>query len=118
MAKRKSQLAGKLGGQEDARPGWRDTILSGREPEEESAPTPPPRSTKTRLRRKKANPNKPIRKTYLISQEIIDRIEIMADQERVGINELTRYLLTAALDLAENGEIEIPTAPARRRIEQ
>ncbi|KAA3664979.1 MAG: hypothetical protein DWQ04_02940 [Chloroflexi bacterium] len=118
MAKRKSQLAGKLGGQEDARPGWRDTILSNQPAEQEVPQTQPRTKTTTRVRRKRVDPNKPKRKTYLITQDIIDRIEMLAEEERVGINDLTRFLLTVALDLAENGEIEIPTAPARRRIEQ
>lgn len=64
------------------------------------------------------DPQKLKRKTYLLTQELIERIALLADQERVGINELVRFLLTEAVISVENGELEIPTGPAKRQIIQ
>ncbi|MCP5095980.1 MAG: hypothetical protein GY943_10540 [Chloroflexi bacterium] len=110
MTKRKSQLAGKLGGKADPKPGWRDTIRLN-QPQEQSVEEPTPARTTHPVRR-----NKPKRKTYLLTPDLIERIEILADEERVGINELVRFLLSTSIELIETGQIEIPTAPGRRRI--
>ena len=110
MTKRKSQLAGKLGGRTDAKPGWRDTIRLN-QPEEPAYEEPTPARPTRPVRR-----NKPKRKTYLLTPDLIERIEILADEERVGINELVRFLLNTSIELIETGQIEIPTAPGRRRI--
>lgn len=120
MAKRKNELAGKLGGSSSAesRPGWRDTILTGQQPID------PPQSTlnQTQPEPAKTTPGKPVdqnksvRKTYLLQPQIIERIENTAEIERVGISELTNFLLSTALDLIESGQIEIPTQTAKRKI--
>jgi hypothetical protein len=115
MARRKQELADKLGGdgQVPRRPGWRDTITLGRGAPEAPAPDPEPDPEATPRRRSRRRYK---RKTYLISPEMIAHIEEVADQERVGINELVRFLLGTALDMVEDGQLEIPTRPARRRI--
>ena len=61
--------------------------------------------------------NKLKRKTYLLYPGMIEEIQTLANQERVGINDLVRYLLGVALDQVYNGDISIPTQPGRRRIE-
>ncbi len=121
MAKRKNELADKLGGtvqSTEARPGWRDTILTGQQPVD------PPKSTlslpeaqpSTPPKRETVDRNKPVRKTYLLQPQLIERIEITAELERVGISDLTNFLLSTALDLIESGQIEIPTQAAKRKI--
>jgi hypothetical protein len=113
MARRKNQLADKLSSSSETRPGWRDTILSGvsapAESVAETAPTPP--------KRKPAR-NKPMRKTYYLSPSLIERIEILAEEEQVGISALVSFLLNTSVELVESGHLEIPTAPAKRRIVQ
>lgn len=108
MTKRKNQLADKLSSESNLRPGWRDTIRPSQPvPEvEEEQPEQPKRRARPRLKRK----------TYLLNPDLIDRIEQIAEEERVGINELVRFLLSTSLDLVEANQLEIPTAPARRRI--
>jgi hypothetical protein len=114
VARRKTDLAGKLSGDRDSRPGWRDTITLGqtgaqpesRRPAFPPAEPPPPEPQ-----------NKLKRKTYLLYPDMIAEIENLAAQERVGINDLVRYLLGSALDQVYNGELTIPTQPGRRRIE-
>ena len=115
MARRKNQLANKLGGSStEARPGWRDTILPGgssvqAETAADILPLPP--------KRKPAR-NKPMRKTYYLSPSLIERIEILADEEQVGISALVTFLLNTSVELVESGHLEIPTAPAKRQIVQ
>jgi hypothetical protein len=118
VAKRKQDLAGKISGSSgsESRPGWRDAITGGvpaamsqpivRQPDFMAAePEPEPA-------------NKVIRKTYLLYAGMIDEIETLAGQERVGINELVRFLLGSALDQVYSGNLEIPTRPGRRQIDK
>ena len=114
MAKRKNELADKLSSTTPERgPGWREAIIPGQQAVETavSQPTPQPTSTKRTRTKPKA-----VRKTYLLPPDLIQRIEITAEEERVGISELVNFLLTTSLDLIESGQIEIPTQTARRRI--
>lgn len=55
------------------------------------------------------------RKTYLLTEDLIDRIEKMADAEHVGLNELVRWLLDDSLGRVETGETELPAAPVPKR---
>ena len=64
--------------------------------------------------RERSNPLK--RKTYLLTPELIDQVADLAETERVGINELVRYLLRSSLEMVEAGELPIPTRPATRKI--
>ena len=129
---RKRELASKLTGQsqeQPVRPGWRDAItgLAHEEPDAQ----PPQRSqeqraaareeqerqeeaARQRARRRRNNPL--MRKTYLLTPELVDHVADLAQNERVGINELVRFLLRSSLELVENGELQIPTRPARRQI--
>lgn len=135
---RKRELANKLTGQGEeqaTRPGWRDTITgppredtgSGQSAERNEGRRETVRGEAARLarereeeearqaaRRQRSNPL--MRKTYLLTPELVDHVADLAQTERVGINELVRFLLRSSLDLVENGELEIPTRPARRQI--
>ena len=112
MARRKQDLAGKITSRSDARPGWRDTITGGLQAEQTTArrpefmePEPEPEPA-----------NKIKRKTYLLYAGMIEEIASLAAQERVGINELVRYLLGTALDQVYEGTLTIPTQPGQRQI--
>ncbi|MEM7800543.1 MAG: hypothetical protein AAF633_15210 [Chloroflexota bacterium] len=132
---RKRDLANKLSNEPAAepatRPGWRDTI--GPPPAQLPQRDAEGRSTRGNSRSvsgrqvsarepevevETEDPQKLKRKTYLLTQELIERIALLADQERVGINELVRFLLTEAVISVENGDLEIPTGPAKRQILQ
>ncbi len=104
---RKKDLASKLStpATGEARPGWRDTITSG-QPVSFSTPEPEPVEPESLLRRK----------TYLLTPDLIDQIQALADRERVGINELVRYLLGMALEQVDTGRLNVPTSPGKRRI--
>lgn len=47
------------------------------------------------------------RKTVLMSDELSDRIKAVAEANKVGINELTRYCIVTTLDKIESGKHEI-----------
>ena len=108
---RKNDLSSKLQNASESRPGWRDTITGARQPQTQtprSRPSPQPQQEE------RDSPLK--RKTYLLTPELIEQIAALAEAERVGINELVRFLLRSALDQVATDEMEIPTRPARRRI--
>jgi hypothetical protein len=107
MARRKNELADKLGGGSN-RPGWRDTIM----------PSAPQQETDEERPRRRQQPDrlKPKRKTYLLPPPLIERIDALAEEERVGISELVTYLLSTSVEMIETGELEIPTRTAKRRI--
>lgn len=91
---KQAELSKKLGSQ----PSWKDTI----------APTAEP------VKKSKSNGTSPskqkmIRKTYLLYQNDIDRVAQLAQDENVGINELTRYLLNLGCELVESGQHQLPT---------
>jgi len=116
VARRKTDLAGKLSGERESRPGWRDTITLG----QPAPPAPPTSKKRPGFLEPEPEPepaNKLKRKTYLLYPDMIEEIQSLAAQERVGINDLVRYLLGAALDQVYNGELTIPTQPGRRKIE-
>ena len=99
MAK-KNELASKLSGEQPQ--GWKDQVGT-------IEPEPEPEVSGSR-RAGRYN-----RKTYLITPELEDRIKALADHERVGQNELVRYLLTYSLDKIEGGEHSLPTEPVQQR---
>lgn len=128
---RKRELASKLSGQREeaeSRPGWRDTITGLAREEAAPAAQSNERERAAAARRqareeeeerreaRRRRTNALMRKTYLLTPELVDHVADLAESERVGINELVRFLLRSSLELVENGELEIPTRPARRQI--
>lgn len=82
--------------------GWRDQFV---DEQQQAEPAAVAEKTTPRYRRK----------TYLMTDELIQRIEVQAEKARVGINEMNRYLLTMALDLIENGEHEVQVQTVQKR---
>lgn len=121
---RKRELANKLSSQGDAaaaRPGWRDAITGPRheaeaQHEEEAQREEKDERRPVRRRRSRRGRDPLQRKTYLLTPEMVEHVAELAETERVGINELVRFLLRSSLEMVEAGELEIPTRPARRRI--
>ena len=56
------------------------------------------------------------RKTYLLTQEIIERVKETANQNRVGHSEFVRWALTTIMDEIEDGSREIPVTVEERRV--
>ena len=112
---RKRDLANKLSqpskSQGERRPGWRDAIAGPAREEEAEARQAQERESE---RKERSSPLK--RKTYLLTPELIEQVADLAEAERVGINELVRYLLRSSLEMVEAGELPIPTRPATREI--
>jgi len=48
------------------------------------------------------------RKTYLLTEDLIARIEQVANDHQVGLSELVRWALRAMLEEVENGQRKIP----------
>ena len=49
------------------------------------------------------------RKTYLLTDELVERIQAAQVAQGVPINEFIRFGLTYFLDQLESGELELPT---------
>lgn len=56
------------------------------------------------------------RKTYLLTQEIIERVKETADQYRVGHSEFVRWALVTIMDEIEDGSREIPVTVEEKRV--
>jgi hypothetical protein len=91
---KKTDTKGLLTGKPKAQ-GWRDQFVDGQQEEPDVSVD---RKATLRYRRK----------TYLMTDELIRRIETQAKRKGVGVNEMNRYLLTLALDMVESGKHEIP----------
>lgn len=112
MGKRRNTLSDKLStNNKNSRPGWQDTIRAQEAVEEEAEQV-----VQKQPSRKKRN--KAVRKTYLLTPDLIERIEEVAEEEQVAINELVRFLIRSALNQIEDGQLVIPTAPGKRKISQ
>jgi len=98
VARRKQELSEKLA--TPAPQGWRDQVSRPVEPDPELEVVPG---------------GSYIRKTYLLTPALIDRIKDLADHERVGQNELVRYLLAFALEQVESGRHTLPAQPVQQR---
>jgi hypothetical protein len=96
VSKRKNAISDKLENVPGQPAGWRDQV------------TQPPTPTSVKADRLR-------RKTYLLTPALIARVSDLADRERVGVNELVRYLLTYALDQVETGEHSLPARPVAQR---
>jgi hypothetical protein len=57
-----------------------------------------------------------VRKTYILKRGQADRLEQLAYDKRVMLNDLARFLVEYALQQVDSGELEIPTVPYRRKI--
>ncbi len=56
------------------------------------------------------------RKTYLLTEELIDRVKQVANEYRVGHSELVRWALQTILDEIEAKEREIPITVKERHV--
>jgi hypothetical protein len=56
------------------------------------------------------------RKTYLLTEELIDRVKRVADEYGVGHSELVRWSLQTLLDEVEAGTREIPVTVQEKRV--
>lgn len=52
-------------------------------------------------------------RTYLLTPDLIERINALAVARQVNVSELVRYLLEYALDAVEGGALRIATRPIR-----
>ena len=101
MAKRAKDLSEKLAGETRPASGWLDQV-GVVQPE-----------TPTEKESARAGVYK--RKTFLITDEIEERVRMLADREHVGQNELVRYLLTWSLSQIESGKHRLPAEPVEKR---
>lgn len=116
---RKRDLASKLtqqGETQTPRPGWRDAITGPAQADAAQRERAGEEEAEERRTRRRKRRSAIQRKTYLLTPELVDHVAALAEEERVGINELVRFLLRSSLDLVESGELEIPTRPAKRQI--
>lgn len=117
MGNRRNTLSNKLSGG-TKRPGWQDTIAPSA-PEEEIIEDDEPivrKRTTKRTRKKKPSGSSLVRKTFLMTPDLLERIDVVVEEEQVGISELVRFLLMSSLDAIESGELEIPTTETKRTI--
>jgi hypothetical protein len=57
-----------------------------------------------------------VHKTYILKRGQARRLEQLAYEKRVMLNDLARFLVEYALQQVDSGELEIPTEPYRRKI--
>ena len=56
------------------------------------------------------------RKTYLLTEALIERVKRLANEQGVGHSELVRWALGTILDEVEGGEREIPVVVEEKRV--
>ena len=100
MPKRAKDLSEKLSGEQQPA-GWQDQLGPGRPP--------------TGPEKEPVHAGSLRRKTYLITDELGERVRTLADSEHVGQNELVRYLLTWSLDQIDSGAHHLPATPVEKR---
>lgn len=49
-----------------------------------------------------------VRKTYLLSAEVVDKVAQMAGKEEVGVSELFRFLVLHSIREIEQGKLKLP----------
>lgn len=117
---RKRDLGSKLEGRPEGKPaGWQEQVKrSGDVPaaqesdvDSSAAERESPLDT---AQRDTAKAGEFVRKTYLLTPDMVQRVEALAKQERVGINELVRYLLDAALTKIEAGDVSLEKKPVQQ----
>lgn len=116
---RKRDLGSKLEGRPEGKPaGWQEQVKrSGDVPaaqEDDSASALKERESGEAAERDTAKAGDFVRKTYLLTPDMVQRVEALAKQERVGINELVRYLLDAALTKIEAGDVSLEKKPVQQ----
>ena len=56
------------------------------------------------------------RKTYLLTEDLIARVEQVANGHQVGLSELVRWALETVLEEVENGQREIPVTVEEKHV--
>ena len=56
------------------------------------------------------------RRTYILTQDLADRLEAVGREHQVGLSDLVRFLLAVGLDQVDAGELSIPTRAASLRV--
>ncbi len=56
------------------------------------------------------------RKTYLLTEELVERVKQVADENKVGHSELVRWALQTVLDEIASGARKIPITVEERRV--
>lgn len=117
---RKDDLASRLGSgsQPRRRPSWQDTISAPAEEPVREQPEVDENHPVKQRRKPIARKKKPamVRKTYILTPDLVERVATTAGRERVKINDLVRFLLMSSLDMLDSGELALPTKPALREI--
>jgi hypothetical protein len=116
---RKRDLGSKLEGRPEGKPaGWQEQVKrSGDVPaaqESDVDSSAAERDSLDTTSRDTAKAGEFVRKTYLLTPDMVQRVETLAKQERVGINELVRYLLDAALTKIEAGDVSLEKKPVQQ----
>ena len=116
---RKRDLGSKLEGKPEGKPaGWQEQVKrSGDVPaaqESDVIPSAAERESPDTAQRDTAKAGDFVRKTYLLTPDLVQRVEALAKQERVGINELVRYLLDTVLTQIEAGETSLEKKPVQQ----
>jgi len=88
--------------QPDSVPTWQDRITP---PSKKSDPVAP----------EQKKPEK-VYKTYWLDPSVVKNVKDLADEHRVGINELVEFLLTNAITSVKQNDLEIPVKSGRNRI--
>jgi hypothetical protein len=70
----------------------------------------------TRRRQPASKAGQYYRKTYLLTEELIERVKRVANEQGVGHSELVRWALQTILDEVERDEREIPIAVQEKRV--
>jgi hypothetical protein len=89
--------------QPESVPTWQDRIA------------PPPATKASSVATDQEKPTK-VYKTYWIDPDIVNAVKEMADEHRVGINELVEFLLTHGITAVKENDLDLPVKSKRNRI--
>jgi hypothetical protein len=101
---KKRDLGSKLS---DRPAGWQDQVTGRGASSTSTSPGPPSEKEMVKA-------GDYIRKTYLMTPELVKRVEELAAAEKVGINELVRHLLDSTLTQIERGEYTLAKKPVQQ----
>lgn len=82
--------------------GWADVVTSGASREAGVVEAPPEPALQ--------------RKTYILRPGMVKEIAELAEQERVQVNDLVRFLLNYAIEDLKSGKLQLHTTSEVRRI--